>query len=46
MGTAPIYPDGTNFDEMQAYHDILKGAEMTAIMKQSFGFTDADVANY
>ena len=24
----------------------LKGAEMTAIMKQSFGFTDADVANY
>jgi len=46
MGTAPIYPDGTNFDEMQAYHDILKGAEMSAIMKQSFGFTDADVANY
>ena len=43
MGTAPVY--GT-VAELQAYHDVLKGAEMNAIMKQSFGFTDADVANY
>ena len=46
MGTAPVYPSNGNFDAMQAYHDVLKGAEMTAIFKQSFGFTDADVANY
>lgn len=46
MGTAPVYPSNGNFDAMQAYHDALKGAEMTAIFKQSFGFTDADVANY
>ena len=46
MGTAPVYPSGGNFDDMQAYHDVLKGAEMKAIFKQSFGFTDADIANY
>ena len=46
MGTAPVYPSNGNFDDMQAYHDVLKGAEMKAIFKQSFGFSDADIANY
>ena len=46
MGTAPVYPSNGNFDDMQAYHDKLKGVEMKEIFKQSFGFTDADVENY
>lgn len=46
MGTVPVYPSSGNFDDMQSYHDVLKGAEMKAIFKQSFGFTDADIANY
>ena len=46
MGTVPVYPSNGNFDAMQSYHDVLKGAEMKAIFKQSFGFTDADIANY
>lgn len=46
MGTAPVYPANGSFDDMQAYHDLLKGTEMKAIFKQSFGFTDADIANY
>ena len=46
MGTAPVYPSNGSFDDMQAYHDLLKGAEMNAIFKQSFGFSDADIANY
>jgi hypothetical protein len=46
MGTVPVYPSSGNFDAMQSYHDVLKGAEMKAIFKQSFGFTDADIANY
>tara|TARA_B100000902_G_scaffold3310_1_gene4196 strand:- start:1521 stop:2795 length:1275 start_codon:yes stop_codon:yes gene_type:complete len=46
MGTAPVYPSNGSFDDMQAYHDKLKGAEMKAIFKQSFGFSDADIANY
>ena len=46
MGTAPVYPSNGSFDDMQAYHDLLKGAEMKAIFKQSFGFSDADIANY
>ena len=44
MGTVPVYPSSGNFDAMQSYHDVLKGAEMKAIFKQSFGFTDADLS--
>ncbi len=46
MGIAPVYAADGDFSNMQDYHDVLKGAEMKAIFKQSFGFTDADIANY
>ena len=46
MGTAPTYPESGNFTAMQAFHDLLKSSEMSTLMKQSFGFTDSDIANY
>ena len=46
MGTAPTYPESDNFTAMQAFHDLLKSSEMSTLMKQSFGFTDSDIANY
>ena len=46
MGTAPTYPENGNFTAMQAFHDLLKSSEMSTLMKQSFGFTDSDIANY
>ena len=45
MGTAPVYPSNGNFDDMQAYHDSLVG-EVRAIFQASYGFSDANVANW
>jgi len=45
MGTAPVYPDNGDFSAMQTYHDALVG-EVRAIFKASYGFSDANVANW
>jgi len=45
MGTAPVYPENGDFSAMQAYHDALVG-EVRAIFKASYGFSDANVANW
>ena len=45
MGTAPVYPENGDFSAMQEYHDALVG-EVRAIFKASYGFSDANVANW
>ena len=45
MGTAPVYPENGDFTAMQDYHDALVG-EVRAIFKASYGFSDANVANW
>jgi hypothetical protein len=45
MGTAPVYPNGTDFDDMQQYHTLLT-TEVRAIFKASYGFSDADVTSF
>ena len=45
MGTAPVYPNGTDFDDMQAYHTALTG-EVKAILKASYGFSDANMNSW
>ena len=45
MGTAPVYPNGTDFDDMQAYHTALTG-EIKAILKASYGFSDANMNSW
>ena len=45
IGTAPVYPNGTDFDDMQAYHTALTG-EVKAILKASYGFSDANMNSW
>tara|TARA_Y100001960_G_C14773825_1_gene881737 strand:- start:2895 stop:4220 length:1326 start_codon:yes stop_codon:yes gene_type:complete len=45
MGTAPVYPNGTDFSDMLAYHASLK-AEAKGILKVSYNFSDANMNNW
>ena len=45
MGTAPVYATDGDFTAMQAYHTALTG-EVRAIFKQTYGFSDGNMANW
>ena len=45
MGTAPVYATDADFTAMQAYHTALTG-EVRAIFKQTYGFSDGNMANW
>ena len=45
MGTAPVYATDGDFTAMQAYHTALTG-EVRAIFKQTYGFSEGNMANW
>ena len=45
MGTAPVYATDGDFTAMQAYHTALTG-EVRAIFKQTYSFSDGNMANW